>query len=68
MIAMYDLEDNYIMSFDNYKECAAYFKTTVKVIQDYICRHRQGKIDKKRDLDGSWVRLFKIEDDGNESN
>ena len=68
MIAMYDLEDNYITSFDNYKECANYFETSVAVIQDYICRSQKGTIDKKRDLDGSWVRLFKIEEEEYENN
>lgn len=63
MIAMYDLEDNYIMSFDNYKECAEYFKTSKDVIQSYICKSKKGKIDKKRDCDGKFVRLFKIEED-----
>lgn len=63
MIAMYDLEDNYIMSFDNYKECAEYFKTSVKVIQCYICKSKKGKTDKKRDKNGKYVRLFKIEED-----
>lgn len=63
MIAMYDLEDNYIMSFDSYKECADYFNTTTKVIQCYICKSKKGIIDKKRDCDGKYVRLFKIEED-----
>ena len=68
MIAMYDLEDNYIMDFDSYKECAAYFKTSIRVIHSHICRKRKGLIDKKKTLDGNWVRLFKIEEDENESN
>ncbi len=63
MIAMYDLEDNYIMSFDSYKECADYFNTTTKVIQCYICRSKKGRIDKKRDKEGKYVRLFKIEEE-----
>ena len=63
MIAMYDLEDNYIMSFDNYKECAEYFKTTSRVISSHMCMVKKGKIDKKLDRDGKYVRLFKIEEE-----
>ncbi len=62
MIAMYDLEDNIITTFDSYKECAKYFNTTVKVIQCYICRNKQGKIDKKR-WGNKWCRLFKIDNE-----
>lgn len=62
MIAMYDLEDNLITIFDTYKEAAKYFNTSVKVIQCYICRSRQGKIDKKKN-GKTWCRLLKIERD-----
>lgn len=58
MISMYDLEDNLITIFNSYKECAEYFKTTVEVIQCYICRRNKGILDKKR-LDGKWYRLYK---------
>lgn len=47
MILMYDLEDNYLCEFKNYKECAKYFNTTTKVIQCYISRSIKGTIDKK---------------------
>lgn len=64
MIVMYDIDDNYIMSFDNYKECAEYFNTSAKCIHCYISRKRNGKLDKKRDkLKKEWVRLFKIEEE-----
>lgn len=63
MIVMYDLEDNYIMSFDNYKECAKYFETSIRCIHSYICRSKKGITDKKKTKDGKYVRLFKIEED-----
>lgn len=60
MILMYDLEDNYLCEFKNYKECAKYFNTTTKVIQCYISRSIKGTRDKKRDKNKNrWVRLFK---------
>ncbi len=60
MILMYDLDDNYICEFKNYKECARYFNTTIKVIHCYICRSKKGIIDKKKDFyHHRWVRLFK---------
>lgn len=46
MIAMYDLEDNLINVFDNYKECAKYFNTTSAVIRCYICRKNKEILDK----------------------
>lgn len=63
MIAMYDLEDNYLCEFKSYKDCAEYFNTSIEVIQCYICRNKQGLIDKKRDKKNKrWVRLFKLGD------
>ena len=66
-IAMYDLEDNLITVFESYRECAKYFKTSVKSIHCYICRSQKGKIDKKYNKeDHKWYRLVKwleIEDD-----
>lgn len=63
MITMYDLEDNYLYEFKNYKDCAKYFNTSIKSIQCYICRNKQEKIDKKRDKKNKrWVRLFKLGD------
>lgn len=61
MILMYDLEDNYLCEFKNYKECAKYFNTTTKVIQCYISRSIKGTIDKKRDKNKNrWVKLYKV--------
>ena len=63
MIICYDLEDNIVAIFDSYKECAEWFDTTVKVIQDNICRSRKGKIDKKRHFkQKKWYRLYKLEE------
>lgn len=60
MILMYDLEDNYICEFKNYKECADYFNTSVKVIHSHICRSKKGIVNKKRDFrNNRWVRLFR---------
>ena len=44
----------------NAKEAAKYFNTSVGVIRCYICRSRQGKINKKRN-GNNWCRLFKME-------
>lgn len=64
MIAMYDLEDNLITVFDNYKKCAEYFNTSREVIESYICKSKKGKVDRKRDIANKrWVRLYKIEED-----
>lgn len=64
MIVMYDLNDNLLTMFDNYKECSEYFGTSSKSIQCYISRSQKGKIDRKRDkLRNRWVRLYKIEED-----
>lgn len=60
MIVMYDLEDNYICEFKNYKDCSKYFNTSTKVIHTYICKSQKGTRDKKRDFKNKrWVRLFK---------
>ena len=61
MIAMYDLEDNLITIFDNYKECAKFLNTSTSVLRSYICRSKIGKVDKKR-YDNDWCRLIKIEE------
>lgn len=39
-ITYYDLDDNIIAQFDNYKECAKYFNTTEVCIRCYISRKR----------------------------
>lgn len=62
MIVMYDLDDNLITIFDNYKECANYFGTSVNTIKVHICKSKYGKIAKKR-YKGVWYRLVKIKED-----
>jgi len=63
MIAMYDLEDNLLTVFDSYKECAEYFGTSIKCLHCYISRSKNGKVDRKRDIENKrWCRLFKMED------
>ena len=61
MIEMYDLEGNYICTFNNYLECAKYFKTTRNIIRTYISLSKQGKVNKKRDIKKDrWVKLYKV--------
>ena len=65
MIAMYDLDDNLITIFNNYKECANYFDTSVNTIKVHICRLKYGKVAKKR-YKGVWYKLVKIEEGDHE--
>ena len=51
-IAIYDLEDNYICSFDSIEQCALYFNKTRQNISNYILKKK--KIQNK-------YNLFKIE-------
>ena len=62
MIAMYDLDDNLITVFDNYKECAKYFNTSVNTLKVHICNSRKGKTKKKR-YNGNWYKLIKFEEE-----
>ncbi|WP_288910963.1 NUMOD1 domain-containing DNA-binding protein [uncultured Thomasclavelia sp.] len=63
MIAMYDLEDNLITVFENYRECAKYFNTTSDSIHSHISRFSKGILKKKLDKQNKrWVRLFKIKE------
>ena len=50
MIEMYDLEGNYICTFNTYLECAKYFKTTRNVIRTHLSLSKQGKVNKKKDI------------------
>lgn len=60
-IEMYDLEDNYIKSFKNYKECAEYFSTTPTAIITHICRSKTELNYKKRDIKRKqWVKIYKM--------
>ena len=62
MISCYDLDDNLITIFENYRDCAKWFNTSIDVIYSYICKSQKGIVDKKRNIkDKTWYRLFKIE-------
>ena len=64
MIVVYDLEDNYITSFDSSKECAKYFNTTNKVIDTLICRSRRNPNMKKRDKKNKrWVKIVRMKEE-----
>ena len=61
MIEMYDLEGNYICTFNTYLECAKYFKTTRNVIRTHLSLSKQGKVNKKKDIKKDrWVKLYKV--------
>lgn len=63
MIGCYDLEDNLITVFENYKECAEWFNTSVECIRCYICRNEKGILDKKRNKQNrKWYRLYRLEE------
>ena len=60
MIEMYDLEGNYICTFNTYLECAKYFKTTRNIIRTHLSLSKQGKEKKKKDIKNDrWVKLYK---------
>lgn len=64
MIAMYDLEDNLITVFGNYKDCAEYFNTSTGCIKSHMCRVNKNPLKKKLDKKNhKWYKLFKIEED-----
>lgn len=53
-IAMYDEDDYPYMMFENYKECAKFFKTSQAVITCNISRHQ------KKKYKGKFYSLHKI--------
>jgi len=60
-IVEYDLEDNYLRTFKDYKEAATMLKTTKKILQSAICRIKSGK--QKYYRDKVWkkdVRLYMV--------
>ena len=64
MIIMYDLDDNILEVFNDTKDCAKYFNASVFAIHCHICRSRQGKIKRKRDMAHKrWVKLYREEND-----
>jgi len=63
MIAMYDLNDNILTVFENYKECAKYFNTSLNTLYSAISRMKTGEVKKKRDKKNKiWVKLYRMED------
>lgn len=69
VIGEYDLNDNCIRQFDNYKEVAAAFKTTTKVIQSSVSRIKSGDLNATYDKElHKWVRLYKINIDYKDEN
>lgn len=66
-IVYYDLEDNVIASFNDYKDCAKFFNTTIKVIACYISRRklhypRRKKLDKSNHTWG-YLEVFYEDND-----
>lgn len=63
MIIMYDLEDNVLMTFEGYKDCAKYFNTSINTLYSAISRMKTGEVKKKRDKKNKiWVKLYRMED------
>lgn len=59
---MYDLEDNLVTIFENYKECAKYFNTSIGCIKSHMCRVSKNLLKKKLDKQNhKWYKLFLIE-------
>lgn len=60
---MYDLDDNLITVFENYKECAEYFNTSTGCIKSHICRASKNLLNKKLDKQShKWYKLFLIKE------
>lgn len=65
MIIMYknNDDDEIVRVFDNVKECAGYFETSVRTMYTMLCKIRKGKrhlkLDKK---DRKFYRLCEIKD------
>lgn len=66
MLAIYDEEDNIVAVFDNAKEVAKWFNTSVQCIYKYLERNKikdnQMKLDKET---GKWYKIIKIKEDVN---
>ena len=58
ILTFYELEYSIIKQFDSYKEAAAYFNSTTKSLQCYICRQKK-KPDKKKRYKNIWGYLVK---------
>lgn len=64
-IAMYDEDDNIVRIFENRKECADYFQTSLECIDSFFSRVKYGHIEnRKRDKnDGKLYKLYKYKKD-----
>ena len=64
-IAMYDENDNIVRIFENRKECADYFQTSLKCIDSFFSNVKHGRIEnKKRDKnDGKLYKLYRYQKD-----
>lgn len=64
-IAMYDENDNIVDIFENRKECAEYFQTSLKCIDTFFSKVKHGRIEnKKRDKnDGKLYKLYRYQKD-----
>lgn len=53
------MDDNYLMEFNDYIECAKYLDTTKDVIKTFLSRNKKGIVRKKRDKKNKrWVKLI----------
>lgn len=59
-IAMYDENDNIVRIFENRKECADYFQTSLKCIDNFFSNVKHGHIEnrKKDKTDGKYYKLY----------
>ncbi len=61
MLALYDLEDNLVTIFNDYKECAKYFNTSIGCIRSHISRFNKGILKKKLNKENhKWYKLYQF--------
>lgn len=58
-IAMYDEDDNIVRMFEDKKECADYFQTSLKCIDSFLSKVKNGKINNRK-LDKSNGKYYKL--------
>lgn len=60
-IAMYDENDNIVNIFENRKECAKYFNTTLSSIDCFFSKVKHGHMENKKlnKKDGKWYKLYR---------
>lgn len=59
-IAMYDENDCIVEIFENRKDCARYFNTTLGSIYSFFSNVKKGRIENKKlnKNDGKWYKLY----------